>query len=304
MVGQKFGKLTVVNTTKERRNGYIVYTCFCDCGTKCYITSSSLKKGTKSCGCLCKKDITNQTFNHLTVIKETDKRDSCGRIKWLCKCVCGKEIITTLTSLRSGDRKSCGCKRKKNKSPKVLKPRYRNLIGEKFGRLTVIEIAKRDKNNKIRWKCKCECSKEKIVRSSYLLNGDTKSCGCLKPQAKTKEDKYFVSLYNRYKKQAEKRKYKFELTFIKFKKLLHKHCHYCNDVFSNTYKLQSGKTILYNGIDRVDNTLGYTTKNCVSCCCKCNRAKMNMTYNEFIEMTVKIYKNLKLGKDKQPYGIV
>lgn len=304
MVGQKFGNLTVVKQTKERRNGYIVYICFCNCGTKCKITSSSLKKGTKSCGCLKKRDITGKKYNSLTVIKETDQRDSCGRIKWLCTCDCGNNVTTTLASLRSGDRKSCGCKRKKEKPIKIKKPRYHNLIEKRFGNLTVTELAERDKNNKVRWKCKCDCGKYKIVRSSYLLNGDTKSCGCLKPKALNKEDKYYISLYNRYEKQAKKRNYTFNLSFNEFKKLIHRHCYYCNNILSNTYNLSNGKTILYNGIDRLDNNLGYSIENCVPCCCKCNRAKMNMSYKEFIEMIIKIYKNLPLDQNQQPYGIV
>lgn len=58
-----------------------------------------------------------------------------------------------------------------------------DLIGMKFGRMTVIEFAGYYKCNcrgkKALWKCKCECGNEKIVRGSCLLYGDTKSCGCL-----------------------------------------------------------------------------------------------------------------------------
>ena len=39
----------------------------------------------------------------------------------------------------------------------------------------------------------------------------------------------------------------------------------------------------YNGIDRVDNTRGYTLDNVVPCCFKCNRAKDTMTKEEFLE---------------------
>ena len=54
-----------------------------------------------------------------------------------------------------------------------------DLTGQKFGRLTVIRRAGRDKLGKYLWLCKCECGKETVVRGYTLKNGSTKSCGCL-----------------------------------------------------------------------------------------------------------------------------
>ena len=52
-------------------------------------------------------------------------------------------------------------------------------IGEKYGRLTVIEYAGLNKNNAALWKCKCDCGNERIVMGAVLRSGKTKSCGCL-----------------------------------------------------------------------------------------------------------------------------
>lgn len=55
-----------------------------------------------------------------------------------------------------------------------------NLIGKKYGRLTVIEdMGKR--NNVRYWKCVCDCAErtEVIVRCYALRSGNTKSCGCM-----------------------------------------------------------------------------------------------------------------------------
>jgi hypothetical protein len=53
------------------------------------------------------------------------------------------------------------------------------LIGVKFGRLRVTEIARTDRNG-VHYKCRCDCGNESIVRASDLMRGRTKSCGCIK----------------------------------------------------------------------------------------------------------------------------
>lgn len=58
-----------------------------------------------------------------------------------------------------------------------MKANTTDLIGKKFGMLTVLEFAY-IKNKRAYWKCKCDCGKEKIVSRSNLVNGLTTSCGC------------------------------------------------------------------------------------------------------------------------------
>lgn len=58
----------------------------------------------------------------------------------------------------------------------------KELSGQRFGRLTVIERIG-SKNRCILWKCKCDCGNETEVISNVLVNGHTKSCGCLKDEA-------------------------------------------------------------------------------------------------------------------------
>lgn len=54
-----------------------------------------------------------------------------------------------------------------------------NLVGQKFGRLVVLQFVGKNKWRKTRWLCKCDCGKEKIIRGDHLISGSTKSCGCL-----------------------------------------------------------------------------------------------------------------------------
>jgi hypothetical protein len=56
-----------------------------------------------------------------------------------------------------------------------------NLVGQKFHRLTVIERS--SGGERVKWKCVCECGAERLVDTSKLTSGHTKSCGCYKIDA-------------------------------------------------------------------------------------------------------------------------
>ena len=56
--------------------------------------------------------------------------------------------------------------------------KLKDLVGQKIGRWTVLQIADKNKWGKSQWLCRCECGNEKIVSSSSLVNGKSKSCGC------------------------------------------------------------------------------------------------------------------------------
>lgn len=57
-------------------------------------------------------DLTGQRFEHLTVIKRAQENTKHGRAQWICKCDCGKEIVTSGNCLLRGHTKSCGCMRR------------------------------------------------------------------------------------------------------------------------------------------------------------------------------------------------
>ena len=111
------------------------------------------------------KDLTGQKFGFLTVKKYLGM---CGgRATWNCICDCGAEKAYKSNILQLGSATSCGCKRVKN------------IIGEKFGKLTVLSRAKNKSNRSAaRWRCVCECGKEKEIYGSALIQGNSTSCGC------------------------------------------------------------------------------------------------------------------------------
>lgn len=90
-------------------------------------------------------------------------------------------------------------------------------------------------------------------------------------------------LYTQYRTNAIKRNLEFSLTVEEFVGINHKPCHYCGGMNNYVRIAQSG-----NGIDRKDNSKGYTLENSVPCCSICNRAKHAMDYDEFISWTERL----------------
>ena len=196
-IGQRFGMLVVKGEAEplidSRGQKCQSYQCICDCGNERTVRKSSLTSGMmNSCGCTAfpkqpLRDLSGEKFGLLTVISETDPyidRQGKKLRRFRCRCDCGNETVTLAYSLKSGSTKSCGCLLTTHK----LKE---SLVGQKFGRLTVISEAEWhvQKNGRRlrRWNCICDCGNETTVLQTNLLqkNG-TKSCGCLSRRKKSK----------------------------------------------------------------------------------------------------------------------
>ena len=174
-IGTRVGKLTVAADSGQRKSGYIVWRCRCDCGGEILLDTRCLQRGkVTDCGCTTnvnnrQRDITGMRFGKLTAICPTQGRGRRRGTVWLCRCDCGREVLAELGQLTSGYRRSCGC---------LSHPAPKDLAGRRFGRLTVTGYAGKEKGMH-RWRCDCDCGKETIVGQSLLLRGRTKSCGCL-----------------------------------------------------------------------------------------------------------------------------
>jgi hypothetical protein len=117
LIGQKFGKLTVIskNGYKVRSNNdrQVVWNCLCECDNIHLASTSLLCNGhVTSCGCIRKgktiENLAGKTFGELTVVSFHERRDN--RTFWLCKCSCGTEKSLDAHHLKSGNSKSCGCR--------------------------------------------------------------------------------------------------------------------------------------------------------------------------------------------------
>lgn len=75
-----------------------------------------------------------------------------------------------------------------------------------------------------------------------------------------------------------------------FEKITQENCHYCGKEPSQIKKnYYNNGDHTYNGIDRIDNSKGYTEDNVVSCCSICNYAKKTATQSSFLEWIKKVY---------------
>lgn len=124
-----------------------------------------------------------QRFGKLVILKELEYSTDSAKHKFLVKCDCGKEKVVTKFALMSNGVSSCGCGRIESiKKINNTQSSDKIKVGDKFGKLVVLEIKKEGGFRSWRCKCKCECGGIKETTTFYLLQGRTQSCGCLQKE--------------------------------------------------------------------------------------------------------------------------
>lgn len=250
-----------------------------------------------------RESLIGKTFGMLTVVEELEW-DRHHQRRFKCICLCGGVKEIGHNNLRTIPNVNCGCQ----------KPSKRvSLVGVTFGRLTVVEDDLNPNSKKRLLHCKCQCGKEKTLARNSLVFGGTLSCGCLKKETNFSrcskggrhsailfEDLAINSIYGRIKHAAELKNRIFCLTKEQVKVLIDKPCYYCGAKGNNVFKASSkygktpithkGKVYMYNGIDRVDSSVGYIVDNCVPCCSVCNTAKLNASVEDFKNYITRVYK--------------
>ena len=123
LTGMKFGRLAVISRAGATKDHRAVWLCLCDCGNQKKVSGKSLRNGdSRSCGCLSREsrakrrliDLSGNTYGRLAVIKRVPNKGKSTR--WLCKCICGGEVVVLGDNLKSGHTKSCGCIASESKS--------------------------------------------------------------------------------------------------------------------------------------------------------------------------------------------
>lgn len=228
-------------------------------------------------------DLIGKKYNRLTVIEYIDNT-TCKHSRWRCKCDCGNEIIVRGSNLVKNHVGSCGCLRHESYNTN-------DLTGKRFGVLTVIEFSHSNKRRNF-WKCVCDCGASIISPSDSLVTGHTKGHRCDLTMGLPDNTAAKNKILDRYKRQAKERNFQWALGEEEAFQLFSNNCHYCGVAPSNFSKGHNKKkSFIYSGIDRLDSSKGYELNNVVSCCAMCNRAKLNMPYQEFMSWIDRLIKN-------------
>lgn len=166
-------------------------------------------------------DLTGKRFGRLIVTGYAFTRTESwgGKVAiWNCICDCGNKTTVKSELLRNGKVKSCGCLKHKHSY------NFQDLTGQRFGRLTVVELHGSGENNTV-WKCKCDCGNGCFVTTHNLRNGNTKSCGCFR------------------KESSRKRLTTHGLSYTKLRKTWHNMIQRCENPNSTSYKNYGGRGI-------------------------------------------------------------
>lgn len=150
-------------------------------------------------------------------------------------------------------------------------------VGSRHGKLTLIWVYPKisGKTQRIAH-CLCDCGKEYRVAAHGVFSGRTKSCpNCVKRQRISPRLRFLNEKFRSYQGNARVRGHLFGLGREDFDVIFSGGCHYCGISPAN-------------GVDRVDNSKGYSPQNCVSCCKTCNLAKREMLPADFLSWIFRV----------------
>lgn len=162
-------------------------------------------------------------------------------------------------------------------------------LGHRWSRLTLID---RQRSNDIQYYVmNCDCGNQVTVRQSNVLGGHTTSCGCYRKEVLATHEHYqrrstLSTVWRYYRRNAKTRGIAWKLTKDEFEKLVLDDCHYCG--LPAPSRILVKRNLVYNGIDRVDNTGPYSIENCVTACSICNFAKCQMSKDAFLQWAKRI----------------
>lgn len=145
-----------------------------------------------------------------------------------------------------------------------------NLIGQKFGRLTVIEKLDCDKFRRVIWKCKCDCGGIANTRTDSLRSVHTQSCGCkfeMKKYGKNHKlyrgfEEISGQVFCDIKKQARSRGLEFNITIEYIWNLFINQDRKCAlSGIKIRFGEKTGDGLRNASLDRIDSSKGYIESN-------------------------------------------
>lgn len=158
--------------------------------------------------------------------------------------------------------------------------------GKIYGRLIVTELRRKPRNNgyfEAQAYCVCECGRGTWIAQGRLRKGERKECRrCTTKRAwksiprLPQHELWLRAREKDYRVDAARRGLEFSLTREEFRRLHQGTCVYCG-------------VLPANGVDRKDNTLGYSVTNAVPCCAQCNYGKRDQTVKEFLDWVRRVH---------------
>lgn len=140
------------------------------------------------------------------------------------------------------------------------------MIGERFGRLIVVERVGSDKFKQTLWKCKCDCGNETITSTNRLKMGKTKSCGCLKREGNNRKHGMCYTRLNKIYRSMKQRCY--SKSYGRYEDYGGRGISVCDEWLGKYGFDNFAEWSANNGyddsksIDRKDNDKGYSPENC------------------------------------------
>lgn len=230
-------------------------------------------------------DLTGQRFGKLTILGPSDSALAENRTVryWWAKCDCGLEEETRETGLLNRKWWRCSvCE-------------YPPAPGEDplvNGMVEGCRIVRRLSNNRVQTVCSNghtfslapeDVDKPMITTCPKCRDSESaRNCA-------------LDALMASYRSGAETRGYSFDLTREEFESLVTSNCHYSGEPPSAIQKVRDGQ-LVYNGVDRKDNRLGYEIDNCVPCCRTMNVAKGTADYAEFVGLLKRMSARIQAGE--------
>ncbi len=145
----------------------------------------------------------------------------------------------------------------------------KDLTNRRFGLLTATSPSRVRWGSHTMWLCVCDCGEQCEASTAGLTSGNNRSCGC-QGKGYRRPSSRSVSLpcpsvFSQVRHGAESRGIPFHLTKDFVDEMSMQPCYICG---------VEGRPL--NGIDRVDNTVGYIESNCAPCCKEHNSAKCSL----------------------------
>lgn len=140
--------------------------------------------------------------------------------------------------------------------------KFINKIGNRYGKLTVLNLVQKSPYTK--WLCACDCGNQKVIFGSHLISGGTESCGCINKELTSKRVKKHgmtksktYSSWRSMKSRCENPNYtgyeRYGAKGITFDKSWKNFDNFLSDM---------GERPKNTTLDRIDNTKGYSKENC------------------------------------------